>query len=198
MASKCFLIAVIVLAIAAPSFATDYVVGDNAGWKLGVNYTAWAEGKPLLFFKYNQGAHNVYRVNGTAFQQCMLPSAFEALTSGNDEITLTTPGKKWYICGVGNHCASGMKLVITVDSGEGPASAPTPTAGNSAASTYHEEQPIRSFLWMLATLAILIQGWDGGGILQTHNPQITNEFSPLLLGYSWRVARTSDPMMPEE
>ncbi|KAK6137585.1 hypothetical protein DH2020_028665 [Rehmannia glutinosa] len=164
MASKCILIAVIVLAITAPSFATDYVVGDNAGWKLGVNYTAWAEGKRFfvrdrLIFKYNQGAHNVYRVNGTAFQQCMLPSAFEALTSGNDEITLTTPGKKWYICGVGNHCASGMKLVITVDSGEGPASAPTPTAGNSAASTYHEEQPIRSFLWMLATLAMFKLIW---------------------------------------
>lgn len=45
MAYKCFLIAIIVAAIAAPALATDYVVGDDAGWKLGVNYTTWTEGK---------------------------------------------------------------------------------------------------------------------------------------------------------
>ncbi|KAK6137650.1 hypothetical protein DH2020_028576 [Rehmannia glutinosa] len=42
MASKAFLIAITVVGIAAPkAFATDYVVD----WALGVNYTAWAEGK---------------------------------------------------------------------------------------------------------------------------------------------------------
>ncbi|KAF6144438.1 hypothetical protein GIB67_024665, partial [Kingdonia uniflora] len=33
----------------------------------------------------------------------------------NDVITLATPRKKWYICGVGKHCEVGdHKLVITV------------------------------------------------------------------------------------
>jgi hypothetical protein len=37
------------------------------------------------------------------------------LTSGNDVITLATPGRKWYICGVAKHCEAGnQKLVITV------------------------------------------------------------------------------------
>lgn len=32
-------------AVAAPALGVDYVVGDEAGWKLNVNYTAWAQGK---------------------------------------------------------------------------------------------------------------------------------------------------------
>lgn len=45
MASKlAFLLAIVVVA-AAPAIATDYTVGDDAGWKLNFNYTAWAQGK---------------------------------------------------------------------------------------------------------------------------------------------------------
>ncbi|KAG8374812.1 hypothetical protein BUALT_Bualt10G0034500 [Buddleja alternifolia] len=150
MASKVLLIAIIVVAIAgAPAFATDYVVGDDAGWTLGVNYTAWAQGKQFyvgdrLIFKYGVGAHNVYKVNGTAFQQCMVPSPSESLSSGNDVITLTTSGRKWYICGVGSgtHCASGMKLVITVtywSLSPVPAPAPAPAYG---VSKMQEKKPM--------------------------------------------------------
>ncbi|KAL0324387.1 UNVERIFIED_CONTAM: protein TPX2 [Sesamum calycinum] len=160
MATRGFLIAIIIAAVAAPAFATDYVVGDNAGWKLGVNYTAWAEGKDFfvgdrLIFQYGQGAHNVQRVNGTAFQQCMVPSPPEALTTGNDVITLATPGRKWYICGVGNHCASGMKLVINVASAEAPAMAPAPSTATSAAAN-HQKSPVGSCVWIIAALAMLM------------------------------------------
>ncbi|KAK4488203.1 hypothetical protein RD792_003946 [Penstemon davidsonii] len=77
-------------------------------------------------FKYVEGKHNVYKVNGTAFQQCSVPSESGGLTSGNDVITLATPGSKWYICGVGEHCNYGMKLVINVSCAVAPASAPAP------------------------------------------------------------------------
>ncbi|KAK6158098.1 hypothetical protein DH2020_005412 [Rehmannia glutinosa] len=134
MASKAFLIAIIFVGIAAPkAFATDYIVG----WALGVNYTAWAEGKDFyvgdrLIFQYAEGTHNVYKVNGTAFQQCTVPPPSEALTSGNDVITLATPGRKWYVCGVGKHCVNGMKLVIIVYPVMAPASAPAPTPAYGA------------------------------------------------------------------
>ncbi|KAL2238127.1 UNVERIFIED_CONTAM: Uclacyanin 1 [Sesamum indicum] len=160
MATKGFLIAIIVATVTVPALATDYVVGDNAGWKLGVNYTAWAEGKDFfvgdrLIFKYGQGAHNVHRVNGTGFQQCMVPSPLEALTTGNDVITLATPGRKWYICGIGGHCASGMKLVITVASAEAPAMAPAPSIGTSAAAN-HQNSPVGSCVWILVALAMFM------------------------------------------
>ncbi|KAK4398120.1 UNVERIFIED_CONTAM: Lamin-like protein [Sesamum radiatum] len=148
MASKAFLITIIVATIAAapPAFATDYVVGDESGWTLGVNYTAWAEGKEFyvgdrLIFQYAEGVHNVYKVNGTAFQQCTVPPPSEALSSGSDVITLAAAGRKWYICGVGNHCASGMKLVITVASSVAPASAPAPGPTSGGPLT-HNKKPM--------------------------------------------------------
>ncbi|KAL8543853.1 hypothetical protein ACS0TY_004421 [Phlomoides rotata] len=114
----------------APAFATDYVVGDEWGWRLGFDYAAWAQGKEFfvgdtILFHYAVGAHNVYKVNGTGFQQCSVPPPSEALTSGFDKITLATSGRKWYICGVGKHCVNGMKLVITVSTFS-PSPAPTP------------------------------------------------------------------------
>ncbi|KAK1419093.1 hypothetical protein QVD17_28251 [Tagetes erecta] len=97
-----------------------FIVGDDCGWTLNFDYQAWAMGKQFhvgdtLVFKYPAGNHNVYKVNGTDFQQCTVPLFGIPLTSGYDVVPLTTPGRKWYICGVGNHCKTGgMKLVIDV------------------------------------------------------------------------------------
>ncbi|XP_011081178.1 chemocyanin-like [Sesamum indicum] len=178
MAPRAFLIAVIatILAIAAPaSAAYNYIVGDDAGWTLGVNYTQWVEGKDFrvgdkLVFKYDNTAHNVAKVNGSDFQQCVASNASNLLTSGNDEITLSAPGKKWYICSIADHCAKGMKLVITVSAVPGapapaplpwlatptpaptPVVTPAPTPNTSAAG---EVSPLKSFVWILGALAAL-------------------------------------------
>ena len=72
--------------------------------------------QPFAVSRYPEGAHNVLRVNGTGSQR-VAPASPEALASGNDVITLASPGSKWHICGVGKHCYSGnMKLVIAVQS----------------------------------------------------------------------------------
>lgn len=69
----------------------------------------------FVVFKYPIGKHNVFKVDGPGFQQCVVPAANASLATGYDVITLATPGRKWYICGVGKHCvAGGMKLVIDV------------------------------------------------------------------------------------
>ncbi|KAH6837749.1 hypothetical protein C2S53_000784 [Perilla frutescens var. hirtella] len=158
MASRAFLITIIVAAAAAaPAFAMDYMVGDSDGWKLGVNYTTWAEGKQFyvgdtLMFMYNNASHNVLKVAGPDFQSCNISNAIGSpYTSGKDTFTLAAPGKKWYICGFGSHCSQGMKLVINVNA-EGPAPAPGPT---SAAG---EATPFKSFVWMVvaATAAFSI------------------------------------------
>ncbi|KAL8543849.1 hypothetical protein ACS0TY_004417 [Phlomoides rotata] len=121
MASNALLLTIMIALTAAHALAKDYVVGDETGWRLGYNYTTWAHGKHFcvgdtLLFNYTKGFHNVYTVNEPAFQQCSVPPPSEALTSGKDKITLSTPGKKWFICGVGKHCANGMKFEITVES----------------------------------------------------------------------------------
>ncbi|KAL4592848.1 hypothetical protein LXL04_005854 [Taraxacum kok-saghyz] len=108
-----------VAAIATSVSSKEFIVGDDKGWTLNFDYQAWAYGKEFvvgdkLIFKYAAGKHNVFRVDGTFFQQCMIPPVNEALNSGYDVITLTTPGRKWYICGVGKHCLNGLKLFINV------------------------------------------------------------------------------------
>ncbi|WOG87360.1 hypothetical protein DCAR_0206584 [Daucus carota subsp. sativus] len=116
---------IILLAIALPALvsAKEFMVGDQKGWTINFDYQQWAQDKEFhvgdkLIFSYPVGAHNVFKVNGTGFQNCIKPALSEALTSGNDTIVLATPGRKWYICGVGQHCAAGgQKLLIVVNPG---------------------------------------------------------------------------------
>ncbi|KAA8522311.1 hypothetical protein F0562_012984 [Nyssa sinensis] len=165
MASLPILITIAIVAVVAPpALATDFVVGDDKGWTTNFDYQAWAMGKEFrvgdkLIFKYTSGAHNVHRVDGTGFQQCLAPPTSQALTSGNDEIPLTAAGRKWYICGVGKHCELGnQKLAITVlpqlgspassPSNEGPSSTPT-----SAASGIDTSKHVA---WMMAAFGVMM------------------------------------------
>ncbi|XP_055826303.1 mavicyanin-like [Solanum dulcamara] len=120
MALKALLIVLIVVSmVVAPIMATDHLVGDDEGWKLKFDYNAWAESKEFhvgdkLIFKYNEGSHNVYKADLAAFQNCKPSANVEPLTSGNDVIDLKSPGKKWYLCGIKNHCEQGMKVAVNV------------------------------------------------------------------------------------
>ncbi|XP_047337956.1 blue copper protein 1a-like [Impatiens glandulifera] len=163
---------IVVLAgvVSADLPSTYHVVGDDKGWTLNFDYQAWAQGKELLtrlkicnhaVFNYNKGNHNVLKVNGTGFQQCNATSAVgEALISGNDIVTLATPGRKWYICGIGKHCEVGnMKLVITVIlPQDGPGSpAPSPTGTSTAVpNSAGAGKMSMKYVAIVATLAIML------------------------------------------
>ncbi|KAK2638323.1 hypothetical protein Ddye_026118 [Dipteronia dyeriana] len=135
MASYRFITLAIVAIIVLPTvvMATEHIVGDDKGWTVNFNYQDWAKDKVFrvgdtLVFNYKAGNHNVFRVNETGFNDCIVPPPNLGLASGNDKIPLKTQGNKWYICGVvgaKRHCADlGMKLAITVQA-EAPAPAPT-------------------------------------------------------------------------
>ncbi|KAK7276314.1 hypothetical protein RIF29_17453 [Crotalaria pallida] len=113
------LVVIAIIFLPSIAIAKEFVVGDDKGWTIGVDYQAWAANKVFvvgdkLVFKYAVGDHNVFKVNGTAFQSCTVPPPSEALSTGSDTIELATPGRKWYICGFAGHCNAGQKLVITV------------------------------------------------------------------------------------
>ncbi|KAG9145085.1 hypothetical protein Leryth_008892 [Lithospermum erythrorhizon] len=121
MASMDFILTLIAVSsvFVAPSLATDYVVGDKSGISstFNTNLGLWGKNSMLatILFSFISKDFNVYKVDGTGFKQCSTASLNEALISGSDVIPLATPGRKWYICGVDNHCADGkMKLVIIV------------------------------------------------------------------------------------
>ncbi|KAK8593985.1 hypothetical protein V6N13_042475 [Hibiscus sabdariffa] len=133
------ILAIVALMAPAISSATEFVVGGDDGWKLGVKYDEWAKDKQFfigdtLVFKYNPGVHNVYKVNGDDFKSCSVPSnnSLGSFT-GNDTIKLATAGIKWYICGTSGHCDGGMKLKIAVLDGTAPA--PAPSAASALVAT---------------------------------------------------------------
>ncbi|XP_061343300.1 blue copper protein 1a-like [Gastrolobium bilobum] len=125
-------LAISMVLFSSVAMATDYNVGDQSGWTLDFNYTQWAQDKVFrvgdnLVFNYNNSRHNVFKLNATQFQNCSFPpsNSNNSLSTGNDVIQLKLEGKKWYACGVANHCSDHqMKLVINVVS-EGPAPAPS-------------------------------------------------------------------------
>ncbi|XP_044947783.1 blue copper protein 1a-like [Hordeum vulgare subsp. vulgare] len=139
MASKQMLVTVVAAAALAVAFlpglavATEHMVGDEKGWSLNCNYTAWAETQQFavgdtLVFKYNIGAHNVVEVAGPDFLTCTQSANAIIWNSGEDQVTLDKAGRRWFFCGVDQHCQNGMKLKITVFE----TAAPTPQPALSA------------------------------------------------------------------
>ncbi|CAL5069194.1 unnamed protein product [Urochloa decumbens] len=133
-------LAILLLSAVVPASAKDYTVGDSSGWKPGVNYTAWAKGKQFsvgdtLSFQYS-AAHSVLEVSAADHSAC---SASNPLRSHNDQSTtipLTKPGTRYFICGAAGHCASGMKLAVTVSGvGGGDPAAATSSSGPTMRST---------------------------------------------------------------
>ncbi|GMN54080.1 hypothetical protein TIFTF001_023186 [Ficus carica] len=129
--------AIAVILLPAIAFATEYVVGDDKGWAINFDYQAWAKDKVFyvgdtLVFNYIAPNHDVYKVNGTAFNDCIAPPDAEKFTSGNDKIELKTAGNKWYLCGKSGHCSTGQKLSITVSNSSAPQPAPSSSSAPSA------------------------------------------------------------------
>ncbi|XVF10724.1 hypothetical protein REPUB_Repub07fG0207200 [Reevesia pubescens] len=155
-----FIIAIVAVFAIPSSLATEFVVGDDKGWGLDFDSQGWAAGKEFrvgdkLVFRYTPGVHNVIRVNGTEFQQCLAADNTVPLTTGNDVITLATPGRKWYICGVARHCATrNMKLNITVLAQVGSPS-PTPTPNPSAPSSARGNAASSFYAWIIVMVSFV-------------------------------------------
>ncbi|CAL5193130.1 unnamed protein product [Lathyrus oleraceus] len=146
--------------LSSVAMATDHIVGDDKGWTVDFNYTQWAQQMVFrvgdnLVFNYNPSFHNVFKVNGTLFQNCTFPAENEALSTGKDIIPLKTEGRKWYVCGKADHCASRqMKFVITVLAEGAPApSTPSPPPSSGARHVVSSVFGV-VMATMLATIAI--------------------------------------------
>lgn len=106
-------------------------------------------------FNYREGFHTVVAVDGTGYEQCVAPASSKVLATGNDVITLDSPGSKWYICTVAKHCELGMqKVAITVlPQLESPAPSPSAGGGASAASGVTAS---KFYVWITAALGFLV------------------------------------------
>ncbi|OEL14441.1 hypothetical protein BAE44_0024541 [Dichanthelium oligosanthes] len=133
------LLAIVLLVVAVvPASAKDYTVGDSSGWKPGVDYTAWAKGKTFnvgdtLSFQYAT-PHSVLEVSEEDHSACLASNPLRSHQQDQSTtIPLTKPGTRYFICGAAGHCATGMKLAVTVS--DGSSTAPAATSGAAVRST---------------------------------------------------------------
>ncbi|XP_042396538.1 mavicyanin-like [Zingiber officinale] len=114
------------------SDATLYKVGDNQGWKSGVNYTEWSDGKTFyigdtIVFNYGRETENVVQVTHKTFRNCSSDNPIRVFHTGKDVFNLEKRSHLYFICGLPGHCESGQKVDIRVLGGpESPAPAPAP------------------------------------------------------------------------
>ncbi|KAL6880592.1 hypothetical protein ACP4OV_012157 [Aristida adscensionis] len=133
-----------VAAVAAAAFlpglasATDYTVGDDAGWGPQFNKSGWTTGKyfrvgDTLLFKYDTTKHTLVQVGKEDFLGCNVNAKSNLKNTGNDVVTLDKPGRWWFICTKQGHCAAGMNLVLDVLDANAPIPPPVPASPPSAA-----------------------------------------------------------------
>ncbi|MED6149282.1 hypothetical protein PIB30_060929 [Stylosanthes scabra] len=131
----------LILLLAFPTvFATDFTVGDSSGWALKVDYTAWAKGKTFqvgdtLTFKYNPSFHQVDEVNKSSHDGCNSSNPIKNYKDGNTKITLSKEGNHYFLCPIGDHCSSGMKLAVTVAASSSGSPSKSPSGSPSTPST---------------------------------------------------------------
>ena len=136
--TRTIFLAMAVMAILSTASAAIYNVGEPGGaWDLSTNYGTWASSRNFkaddqIVFKYSPQAHDVLEVSKADYDSCSTASPITTLNSGNDVVTLTASGTRYFICGFPGHCAGGMKVKIDVMSGS--SSSPAPASGPSASN----------------------------------------------------------------
>ncbi|RCV12720.1 hypothetical protein SEVIR_2G302600v4 [Setaria viridis] len=121
-AAATLLLVLLAAALRHGTGATEYTVGDSAGWTIGPNYLTWSQkynftAGDTLVFNYVAAQHNVYRVTQDAFRTCEPPAANQTMGSwetGRDRVDLPVPGDYYFICNVAGHCLGGMKFAVAV------------------------------------------------------------------------------------
>ncbi|CAH8382030.1 unnamed protein product [Eruca vesicaria subsp. sativa] len=121
MASREMLIILSVLAstLIGLAVATDHTIGGPSGWTVGSNLGTWAAGQTFavgdnLVFAYPSAFHDVVEVTKPEFDSCQAVKPLITFANGNSIVPLTTPGKRYFICGMPGHCTQGMKLEVNV------------------------------------------------------------------------------------
>ena len=138
-AMRTILLVVAAMAVLSTASAAIYNVGEPGGaWDLSTNYDTWASSRNFqtsdqIVFKYSPQAHDVLEVSKADYDSCSTANPVTTFNSGNDVVTLTATGTRYFICGFPGHCAGGMKVKIDVIPGSS-SSAPAPANGPSASN----------------------------------------------------------------
>ncbi|XP_030462479.1 uclacyanin 1-like [Syzygium oleosum] len=109
----CFVLAALLIEVAA---AASYTVGGSGGWDTSTDFQTWASSQKFivgdtLVFRYTP-THDVTEVTKADYDSCQATSPIKTSTGGSTTVSLTSPGKRYFICATPGHCAAGMKLEV--------------------------------------------------------------------------------------
>nr|XP_004251506.1 uclacyanin 1-like [Solanum lycopersicum] len=119
------------------TMAANHTVGAPQGrWDQSTGLTTWAASETFLvgdslIFVYTPN-HDVLEVRKSDYDSCQTTNAISTNGGGMTIISLSSTGKRYFICGTGGHCASGMKLEVNTLATvppppvKSPVSAPSP------------------------------------------------------------------------
>ncbi|KAG8046448.1 hypothetical protein GUJ93_ZPchr0008g11656 [Zizania palustris] len=145
MAAAAAVVVAAVLVQATPAGATTtYTVGAPDGlWDMETDYAEWVARRTFhpgdkITFTYSRELYDVVEVTMAGYDACSNANNISVFRSGNDVVTLTAVGTRYFLCSLTGRCDSGMKIRINVvaaaSSGPGasPASAPSASASSPA------------------------------------------------------------------
>ncbi|XP_061364394.1 uclacyanin 1-like [Gastrolobium bilobum] len=119
------------------AMATNHIVGGpNGGWDTNSNLQSWASSQIFsvgdnLIFQYPPN-HNVAEVTKADYDSCQPTNPIQSYNDGSTTIPLTSPKKRYFICGTPGHCSQGMKVEIdTLASATSPAPSAAPSPADS-------------------------------------------------------------------
>ncbi|KAI4334077.1 hypothetical protein L6164_018814 [Bauhinia variegata] len=99
------------------AMAKDHIVGGPiGGWDTSSNLQGWASSQNFLVgdnlvFQYPSD-HDVVEVTIADYDSCQPSNPIQSYNDGATSIPLTSPGKRYFICGTLGHCSQGMKVEI--------------------------------------------------------------------------------------
>ncbi|XP_030546357.1 uclacyanin 1 isoform X3 [Rhodamnia argentea] len=145
----CFVLAALLIELAA---AASYTVGGpNGGWDTTTDVQTWASSQKFLIgdtlvFQYAP-SHDVTEVTKADYDSCQATSPIKTSTGGSSTVSLTSPGKRYFICSTPGHCAGGMKLevdTLAATSTPPPAASPSTPPPRSPAASPPSKSPAAS------------------------------------------------------
>ncbi|GMI88441.1 hypothetical protein HRI_002513400 [Hibiscus trionum] len=122
--------------------ATHTVGGANGGWDSSTDVQTWVASHKFsvgdnLLFQYTPN-HDVLEVTKADYDSCQTSSPLGTYSDGNTLVPLTSPGKRYFICGTIGHCSQGMKIEINTlatSPSIPPSASPAPKTSPSPAKT---------------------------------------------------------------
>ncbi|XP_021811194.1 blue copper protein-like [Prunus avium] len=112
------------------AMAASYNVGGpNGGWDSTTDLQTWASSQTFLVgdnlnFQYAP-SHDVVEVSKADYDSCQASNSIQSYSGGSTTIPLSSPGKRYFICGTSGHCSQGMKLEVdTLATSAAPTASP--------------------------------------------------------------------------